>query len=494
MKLGIIPYQKETDFVYNDNNSTAKPNWPVFDKMHTYEIDGEAVQFVRPEDVPLNKRHFVYRTCAPNTLFTELGYACTEYPFKKAGFNMMDRSNVICLRSNSNDTVSVGEGEGWRTSRADVCIKEGVCYWEVEVCKGGLDEALLGGAEDTVSPDLSDANKKQHKRHKRDLINMTSHLRFGVSRREASLESPIGTDCYGYGVRDISFESIHEGKIMQVLAQTKELKAGDRIGFLLKLPPVETQIKQAQEYTARKIEKLIKESNGHTNEKNMENESGSTQRKKAKAAPTFNDFEKALLEDIDHSNVIRDKIPIRYKNQLFFESTDYVKTIKPEYYASNETDEHASEEYALENSSLGVYLNGKPLGDAFKDLKPFLPPFSELQYNEKFYFGYWKNGEVVNENDTRNYDTIENVNKAVNKKKGLILRNKYVNNNSLGYYPTVSCFNGGTAKIVTHKEDLKYYDTLKETDVNTLDTLFMEQVAEDIVWDIIDEVEETASR
>ena len=77
------------------------------------------------------------------------------------------------------------------------------------------------------------------------------------------------------------------------------------------------------------------------------------------------------------------------------------------------------------------------------------------------------------------------------RKAGSILKNKYCNNNRLGYYPTVSCFNEGAARIVTSRENLKYYDqVVSETDrLETLDDVFAKQVADDVVWDIIDEVE-----
>ena len=71
-----------------------------------------------------------------------------------------------------------------------------------------------------------------------------------------------------------------------------------------------------------------------------------------------------------------------------------------------------------------------------------------------------------------------------------------MNNNQLGYYPTISCFNGGTAEIITRIEDLKYFDKIRtetQAPVKTLDVLYMEKIAEDIVWDIVDEIEEESN-
>lgn len=479
MKAGILPYQDD-NLVYSTDAGHKRPRLPTSQETHDVELrleDGKKcmLTFVRPEDIPSNKRHFVYRPCAANPLFTELGYCCTEYPFDHPGIHFMDRSDGTSIIQNNNDTVSVKESLGWRTSRCDVCIKEGETYWEVEVIRGGLPE------------DFTDDIPLQRKK---DFLNTIPHLRVGISKREASLDAPVGFDSYGYSIRDHSLESIHEGTILQVLPELS-LKPGDRLGFLLKLPSAQNQVQQAQEYTRRRLEALTQHNDKSlpSNEPFNLDENGPNKRRMKKASSN-KEFQKALLEDIDHSNVIRDHIAIRYKNQLFFEATDYVKTTKPEYYSSDKRERQ--EYYLLENSCLSVYLNGELLGNAFENLKPFLPPFSELQYREKFYFDYWKNGSAFEKMEN---EKISGNSQSKEYKKGLLLRNKYVNNNKLGYYPTISCFNGGTAKIITEREKLKFFDKIQDSNnassqVKLLGALYDEQIAEDIVWDIVDEVEE----
>lgn len=469
MKVGIIPYQAE-ELVRGKARGPVRPRFPSVQKTHEIESnDGGSEVFVKPEDIPLNRRNFVYRPCAPNPQFTELGYCCSEYPFRRAGMNVMDRSDGISLVKDGNDTVSVNESLGWRTSRCDVCVKDGEAYWEIEVVRGGL-----------LQPFPEDASLQKRK----DVLNSIPHLRVGISKREASLEAPVGFDSYGYGIRDHTLESIHEGNTAQTLPVTA-LKPGDRLGLLLRLPTFEEQRRQANEYTRRRIEALSSHDSRPvpSNDLWTPEESGPN-RKKVKKAFSHVDFQKALLEDIDNNNVIRDHIAIRYKNQLFFEATDYVKTTKPEYYSSDQRERQ--EYYHLAESHLSVYLNGQPLGRAFEDLMPFLPPFSELQYKEKFFFDFWRHGGASN-NDKSVSESSQ--------QKGFLLRNKYVNNNKLGYYPTISCFNGGTARIITQQSELKFFEEVLKThprpsDVRVLETLYQEQVAEDIVWDIIDEVEE----
>lgn len=488
MKLGIIPYQKED---FEVTNGEKRPKFQEY--QSTYE------GFNKPIDTPLNKRHFIYAPCAPMTLFTELGYCNTEYPFDKPGFNTMDRSDGLSMICKGNDTVGVMESMGWRTGRCDVCIKEGTSYWEVEVVKGGV----------SIDEDAGNDPIKI-----KDAIDTSPHLRFGISRRETSLEAPVGFDQYGYGVRDQALESVHGGELKKKIITDKQLKQGDTIGFLLTLPDSKKQIEQAKDYTLRRLQTLMK-SDPSNSEHAGDHDHLTTgpQRKKVRNSKySSNEFQKALLRDIDYSDIVRDQIAIRYKGQLLYEATDYIKTTKPEYFSTD----HKDEEYydSLKGSSLKIFLNGEYLGNAFDDLNPFLPPFSELQYNEKFYYNYWKNGgssddgirnhnSGINDDDmdlkkepsivnTLRSDIIKN-----NMDRKQILRNKYVNNNRLGYYPTVSCFNGGEAKIITMKTELKYLEQVQTTttdSITTLDTLFNEQIADDIVWDIIDEIEEECKK
>lgn len=513
MKPGVIPYQPD-DFVHQSTNTSSvnhlRPQFPELE-----EIDKTFFQTV---DIPLNKRNFIYYPCAPNNEFKQLGYSTTEYPYKGAGWNVMDRSAGVLLKDKDNQIAGVPTTMGWRTTRCDVCIKEGISYWEIEVIKGGTK---------IVSNENSHVAKK-------DAIDSSAHLRFGISRREASLESPVGFDAYGYGIRDQNLESIFEGKLKRIL-NGNTLKEGDVLSFILNLPNRQVQIRQAQEYTMRRINAMRDVVKNKVNDK-FENDNiscddfNATKKRHKTEKNSKDEFRLALLEDIDYNDVIRDNISIRYKSQLFFEATDYVKTTKPEYYSSDSRERQ--DFYSLDGSYLSVYLNGEFLGNAFENLKPFLPPFSELQYNEKFYYGYWKNGEVIepqmindssaNANDNNNnnnngsstpvgvngnntiLDGINDLHDHNNKtkkkttRKGLIARNKYVNNNKLGYYPTVSCFNGGQAKIIVDKTELKFYEKILNENkekygndvVKTLDVLHMEQVANDTVWDIIDEIEE----
>ncbi|SCV05505.1 LANO_0H08966g1_1 [Lachancea nothofagi CBS 11611] len=448
MKFVTIPYQPDTDFVRRGETlDSLRPHLPA-----SSEIDDN---LIKPEDIPLNRRNFIYTPCSANVLFKTLKYTTSEYPFDVAGFNYMDRADDLCVSQNSNEIVGVQEPLGWRTARCDACIKEGTVYWEVEVLKDGGLEVPPGGSLKLL----------------KDKVNSMPHVRVGISRREASLECPVGFDLYGYGIRNVSLESIHDGKMKQTLPQC-QVKAGDRLGFILHLPSMEEQIEQARSFSEFKIDALSSYA-GSTADGPV----------KKRAKKLSREFHQDLLRDQDYNNVIRDQIAIRYKNQLFLEATDYVKTTKPEYYTSDKRERHES--YPLNDSYLKVFLNGKELGVAFDQLKPFLPPFSELKYNEKLYFNHWRN-EV-----STNTGPDEFGMRPEPRLKHNILRNKYVNNGRLGYFPTVSCFNGGSAKLISSVGELRHWDTLSKAipGIKTVNEVFQEQVADDIVWDIVDEVE-----
>ncbi|SCU86673.1 LAME_0D07184g1_1 [Lachancea meyersii CBS 8951] len=449
MKFITIPYQPDTDLVsLGECVSQPRPHLPTFSRTDDDDL-------LKPEDIPLNRRNFIYTPCSPNPLFSTLKYATSEYPFDVAGFNYMDRADDMGVLGHSNNAVKVPKPLGWRTARCDACIKEGTVYWEVEVLSDGDLDLSSDGALKSM----------------KDKVSSMPHIRLGISRREASLECPVGFDLYGYGIRNFSLESIHDGKMTQALP-AGQIRAGDRLGFVLRLPSTEIQISQAKSFSAVKIAALSSSS---------ENSTDGPVKKRAKKLSR--EFQKELLRDQDFSNVIRDQIAIRYKNQLFFEATDYVKTTKPEYHTSDKRERQ--DFYSLENSHLKIYLNGKELGVAFEQLKPFLPPFSELKYNEKLYFNYWRN-EAGGSAETDDLKTGPESRRPRN-----ILRNKYVNNSRLGYYPTVSCFNGGSAKLLTAASDFKYWKSVRSTEpeIKTINEVHQEQIADDIVWDIVDEVE-----
>ncbi|KAL6949867.1 hypothetical protein ACO0QE_000531 [Hanseniaspora vineae] len=508
----------------------------------------------KPDEVPINRRNFKYEPCQPNLYLNRLKYSTTEYPnlSNQSGFSLTDKSDAIYFLSRAeqnekdaalntdvadlnkeiwqNDVCIALKEEGWRTARSTSCIKEGCVYWEIDV----------------VNADPQNG----------------TNIRFGISRREASLEAPVGYDHYAYGLRDKTMQSVFGGKVHSVLPK-RCLQTGDTVGILIQLPSYEEQVQQAKKYKEHSIA-LIEKS---LNEKSLNSKSNKTKKswKNNNTRQMHEEFEKSLLQECDPENVTRDQIAIRYKSMLLFESTDYAKedvslkehqqknhkqtkskrlfhnldsgTGQTTHTSDGTDDSQAANFTQLKDSCMEVYLNGEYLGKAFAGFQPVLPPFSQLNYNDKFYYNFWKTGQVLRDEGDKNeeiqglmdqqvipYSARSEANQLegretdalfsqaaahdVNqsgvertetyagisskpKQAGSILKNKYSNNNRLGYYPTVSCFNEGAAKIVTSRENLKYYDKVisKTNALQTLDDVFTKQVADDVVWDIIDEVE-----
>lgn len=165
------------------------------------------------------------------------------------------------------------------------------------------------------------------------------------------------------------------------------------------------------------------------------------------------------LPKSEFQDIIRDQIAIRYRNRLYFERFDYTPTEKMEHLLNPVTvfgekaipDLNPFKPYSLPKSSMKVYKNGEFVGTAFEDLYAFLPPYSEQKNNI----------------------------------------NKLNNNGTLGYYPTVSVFKGGIAEI-NPGPNFKFKPNDLGPNVKEFHQLYNEKIADDIVWDIVDEIEAEA--
>ncbi|KAH3679954.1 hypothetical protein WICMUC_000697 [Wickerhamomyces mucosus] len=159
----------------------------------------------------------------------------------------------------------------------------------------------------------------------------------------------------------------------------------------------------------------------------------------------------------EFQDITRDQIAIRYRNRLYLEKFDYIPNKKMEHLLNPMTvfgektvaDTNPFLPISLTNSSITIFKNGKYIGVPFEDLYAFLPPFSELGKNKQ---------------------------------------NMFNNNGTLGYYPTVSVFNGGIAEL-NPGPNFKFRPDDLGNDVKDYCELYGEKIAEEIVWDIIDEIE-----
>lgn len=253
--------------------------------------------------------------------------------------------------------------KGWRMGRANVVAREGTFYYEVKIVKG-------------VSPDGSP-----------DAIQQTStdpipHVRAGWARRESPLDVPVGFDGYSYGLTDMRMEPMHRSRASKfvddgderALAKKKSRKktgavgslasttaftasdscrTGDVIGLSITLPSIALHRKIADGTYNPAVDRGAGETSGID----------------AETAP----------------NIVRDRIPIPFRGAMYFESLEYRASKSMENYGdrgpfAKETPSpnHADASLrTLPGSSIKVWKNGKRVGAAFRDLLAFLPPASQ---------------------------------------------------------------------------------------------------------------------
>jgi COMPASS component BRE2 len=198
---------------------------------------------------------------------------------------------------------------------------------------------------------------------------------------------------------------------------------------------------------------------------------------------------------VEAANIIRDRIPIRFKAHIYFEKIDYHTSKELEDLtnpspvgasgqAGSRSGDKPNPNHAvpalrtLPNSYIKVYKNGVLMGTPFTDLLAFLPPASKPQVQ---------------------------VGAREGKDDGM-----------LGYYPAISVFRGGAAEtnfgpdfwypppgFAAPQSDVEMVDADVDEDTVRVGTpqqkkldktralaeRYNEQIVEDIVADVVDEVD-----
>jgi COMPASS component BRE2 len=313
--------------------------------------------------------------------------------------------------------------KGFRMARANVAVRQGKWYWECKITQG-----IRKSKEGSSKPDG------------------VRHVRMGWARREASLDAPVGFDAYSYGIRDVTGEKVFMSRPKEFFPPGETIAEGDVIGLEIGLP---------SENLHRKV--MSGTYNPAVDVAENQDETDNT---------------------AEGPNIVRDRVPIRFKAHTYFERIEYHSTKELEDLmnpspagpgsSSNQPNAHHSSPAlrTLPGSYIKVYKNGVFMGTPFKDLLGFLPPASKPM-------------------------------PQVGAREGL-------DDGMLGYYPAVSVFRGGAAEV-NFGPDFWYPPPClsndgradsNETPAETLpgklcavSTRYEEQIAEDIVYDIVDEVD-----
>jgi COMPASS component BRE2 len=324
----------------------------------------------------------------------------------KVHLSWLDRSPF--LRS-SPDSMTASTDRGFCSARANISVREGTWYYEVQVERGDGDTGLGKGTAGGEVPN--------------------AHFRMGWGRREAILDAPVGFDGYSYGIRDTGCQKVHLSRRKTYGEPSRHLRTGDTIGCLITLP---------------------------TRPQDHDHETKSALKGRDKNDPAI---------------IKRARAPLRFKGQMYLESEEYrpsremeakvdregkilreaeeaarlatvetniddkengggAKISKGKTKQTTKTTKGKNKDVDFEpdaidrtpttlpGSSISFFLNGEPVSDipAFEDLYDFipLPPLSTL-------LSHGKKDEPV---------------------KGM-----YHDDGTLGYYPMISVFGRGKVKV-----------------------------------------------
>jgi COMPASS component BRE2 len=474
---------------------------PKDDSMMSHEpfplyMPNSERQLYKPIDLAENKRGYRYSRAIADPLFPHKQYyRATSPPPHYARMSFEDADKWMHFTTNA--LITTNE-KGWRMARSNVCAREGSMYYEVKIHRGVPPEG----------PNVGETGPQPY-------------VRFGWARREAPLDAPVGFDGYSYGVTDIRFETMHRSRPGKFFHPKKDKKAKSAKGAAAGPTPV----------TLAPEDQHVKE--GDVIGVEIQLPSLSLQQKivsgvynpAVDAGDGFDHPSTVVEAGTEPADVIRDRIPVPYKGNCYFEVLDHVASKPMDLYADRTTNltnlptsgggapqrdggikappnpnhEHPSLR-TLPHSAMRVYKNGKLIGTAFENLLAFLPPASAPT-------------------------------------KGGGAREGF-DDGMVGYFPAVSCFFGGIAEVnfgdapnhgfwcpPSHLRPTKASsssaaaaaekpageaDDVVMTGVSNgeaakttsssagwnpgrqlrgIGERYKEQIAEDIVWDIIDEVD-----
>lgn len=378
-----------------------------------------------------NKKSYHYTHCIADPAFpSSLHYRQTEPEPYGPHLSFEDSATHMFFDQTGHHVTT---DKGFRMTRANVAIREGRFYWECKVTRGILKQQ----ANETSS------------------LESRGHVRVGFARREAAVDAPVGFDAYSYGIRDKLGQKVYMSRPKPFFPPGEEICEGDVIGLEIQLPSEDFQ---------RKI--LLGHHDPNTDLAGMANREG--------------------RRTAEGPNIVRDRIPIRFKAHIYFEKIDYHtskeledlmspsptmapsgSTSGPNPRSSLSSSDEPNPDHpvpalrTLLGSCIRVYKNGVLMGTAFESLLAFLPPASKPLATP-------------------------------GAREGL-------DDGTLGYYPAVSVFRGGAAEVNFGPQFwFPPPDCEAEAEGNSqslagsilpVSERFTEQIVEDIVYDIVDEVD-----
>jgi COMPASS component BRE2 len=405
-------------------------------------INESEIQFYTITDHVHNKKDFRYTYCIADPAFKATQYyRQTEAEPFGARLSFEDAAKDVCLDADGRFATT---DKGWRMARANVAVRSGRYYWECKVHKG----------VDNRTPEEVQATGKH----------TGPAVRLGWARREAPLDMSVGFNAYSYGLRDVAGQKVHLSRPLDYFPDGEEVQVGDVVGIEIRLP-------------SESLHRKIVEGNYNPAVDLDDDEDPEGGRA---AAP-----------------IIRDRVPITYKGQLYFEHIEYQADKSLQEFITNPTpfisstgggvigaaklDMHPTHPSpalrTLPGSYIKFYKNGRDMGVAFRDLLAFFPPASRLPEN--------------------------------------LGERSALDDGTLGYYPAVSVLRDSVVEVNLgpefwfpppdyevdgHEEDeVDMVGSKEQTPVSKMQKeerkklravseRFDEGIAEDVVYDLVDEV------
>ncbi|KJZ78004.1 hypothetical protein HIM_02641 [Hirsutella minnesotensis 3608] len=397
------------------------PRGPILTVHHEITApDDEKIEFFETTEHVFNKKNFRYTHCIADPSFPSIiYYRQTEPEPFGPRMSFEDAAQHVFFDKSARRITT---DKGFRMARANVAVREGRWYWECKIVKGVRD------AQDGS-----------------DKLDGGRHVRMGWARREASLDAPVGFDAYSYGIRDVSGEKVHMSRPKEFFPSGEGIREGDVIGLEIQLP------------------------SEHLHHKVMSGDYN----------PAIDAADDEPAQVAEASNIVRDRVPIRFKAHTYFEKIEYHTTkeledlMNPSPMGPGSSSSQAPNPNhsvpalrTLPNSCIRVYRNGVLMGTPFENLLGFLPPASRPM-------------------------------PQVGAREGL-------DDGMLGYYPAVSVFRGGAAEVnfgpdfwypppefdsTNGEVDMIPTEEPQHGRLQAICERYKQQIAEDIVYDIIDEVD-----
>lgn len=496
-------YEPSRDYVWQSHEPT-----PFFTPDEAIELKKPLDQYCaykstqsRRLTIPLsaqNTKGYRYTHCVADPLFRHKQFYRTS-EVRPYGPKMSVEDSDRWIHFDESCTYVTNE-KGWRTSKSNVFAREGRLYYEVKIVRGISPDASIAppGGEPTPQP----------------------HIRVGWARREANNDAPVGFDGYSYGITDIHLKTMHRSRPGKIYIPQPKKAAGKKRKA--------DEVKDKQQNDTKADQEVLHLREGDVLGLLITLPSLSLHKKVVDgiynpAVDTTDGFSDPLPSQL--SDIIRDRIPVPYRGNIYFESFEYTSSKPVESYSDRaplampQQPHPNAEETALRSlpgSNIRVWRNGKEIGTAFEGLLAFLPPAS---VSSAAGAGGGSGGGTSAAAGASGKGTRE------------------VDDGTLGYYPTVSAFAGGIAQVnfgpefwcppeglqFTPSSDTTVAGAGGSTSVSGLATDVMmtgteaqvteeeaetarrereaelkrkpraigerykEQIAEDILWDIIDE-------